>query len=253
MRDEAERMRWARRWIAVPEVIDQGEDATHEWLVTAALPGRSAVDHRWSDDPETAVRAVGAALRTMHDSLPLEQCPWTWSPESRIANAAARGVSVPVDLREPPPVERLVVCHGDACMPNTARRRRPSARACRPRGPRHGRPLGRHRRRLDEHHVELRSGVGGHSHRGIRRDSRPRAARVLPAPLERDLRLSRSARRRRPAPSLTPSASRRPRPRPRAEPHGSPRSGVDRPPSHAESHRAPRPRHRPPRGVRASR
>ncbi|WP_091228050.1 aminoglycoside 3'-phosphotransferase [Microbacterium sp. 3J1] len=119
MRDEAERMRWARRWIAVPEVLDQGEDAEHEWLVTAALPGRSAVDPRWSDDPETAVRAVGRGLRTLHDALPVDECPWSWDPASRIANAAMRGVTLPDDLRTPPPVDRLVVCHGDACMPNT--------------------------------------------------------------------------------------------------------------------------------------
>lgn len=119
MRDEAERMRWARRWITVPKVLDQGQDATHEWLVTAALPGHSAVDPRWSDDPETSVRAVGAALRAMHDSLPVEDCPWSWSPEWRIANAVERGVVVPDDLRTPPPVDLLVVCHGDACMPNT--------------------------------------------------------------------------------------------------------------------------------------
>lgn len=119
MRDEAERMRWARRWIAAPEVLDQGQDASHEWLVTAAIPGRSAVDPRWSDDPATAVRAVGAALRTMHDALPVDACPWTWDPEWRLANAAERGIIVPADLRTPPPVDRLVVCHGDACMPNT--------------------------------------------------------------------------------------------------------------------------------------
>ncbi|MBT2473724.1 aminoglycoside 3'-phosphotransferase [Microbacterium sp. ISL-103] len=119
MRDEAERMRWARRWITVPEVLDQGQDATHEWLVTAALPGHSAVDPRWSDDPGTSVRAVGAALRAMHDALPVDDCPWSWSPEWRIANAVERGVVVPDDLRTPPPVDLLVVCHGDACMPNT--------------------------------------------------------------------------------------------------------------------------------------
>ena len=119
MRDEAERMRWSRLWITVPEVLDQGQDATHEWLVTAALPGHSAVDPRWIDDPATSVRAVGAALRTMHDSLPVEDCPWSWSPKWRIANAAERGVAVPADLRTPPPVDLLVVCHGDACMPNT--------------------------------------------------------------------------------------------------------------------------------------
>lgn len=119
MRDEAERMRWARRWIPVPEVLHQGSDAEHEWLVTAALPGRSAVDARWRDSAEVAVRAVGAALRTLHEALPVEECPWTWDPASRIANARQRGVAVPDELHTPPAVDRLVVCHGDACMPNT--------------------------------------------------------------------------------------------------------------------------------------
>ena len=119
MRDEAERMRWARRWITVPEVVEQGQDAEEEWLVTVALPGRSAVDPRWLADPETAVRAVGAALRELHESLPVEECLWRWDVESRIANAAARGIRVPDDLHTPPLVDRLVVCHGDACVPNT--------------------------------------------------------------------------------------------------------------------------------------
>ena len=41
---EAERLTWASRWITVPEVIEQGADADGTWLVTAAVPGRSAVD-----------------------------------------------------------------------------------------------------------------------------------------------------------------------------------------------------------------
>lgn len=119
MRDEAERMRWARRWITVPEVIEQGQDAEHEWLVTVALDARSAVDPRWHDVPERAVRAVGEGLRMLHESLPVDECPWEWSVAGRISGAAARGVIVPEKLRTPPPVDRLVVCHGDACMPNT--------------------------------------------------------------------------------------------------------------------------------------
>lgn len=119
MRDEAERMRWARRWTVVPEVLDHGEDAHHEWLVTSAIAGTSAVSPRWNDEPETAVRAVGAGLRRLHDALPVDECAWTWDPASRIANARERGVLIAADLRTPPPVDRLVVCHGDACMPNT--------------------------------------------------------------------------------------------------------------------------------------
>lgn len=119
MRDEAVRMRWAGRWIRVPEVIEQGQDATHEWLVTAAIAGDSAVAPRWIAEPATAVRAIGRGLRMLHDALPVEECPWEWSVPARIENALARGIRIPDALRNPPAVDRLVVCHGDACAPNT--------------------------------------------------------------------------------------------------------------------------------------
>lgn len=119
MADEAERMEWARRYAVVPEVLEVGGDETSEWLVTRALPGRSAVDPRWAAEPETAVRAVGAGLRALHESLPQRHCPFEWSVPSRIANAERRGIVVPDELRTPPPIDALVVCHGDACCPNT--------------------------------------------------------------------------------------------------------------------------------------
>ncbi|GAB3596181.1 phosphotransferase [Microbacterium tumbae] len=119
MRDEAERMRWAGRWICVPEVIEQGEDAGHEWLVTVAIDAMSAVDPRWREDPATAVRGVGEGLRMLHDALPVADCPWEWGVETRLAGARERGADVPAHLEHPPPVDRLVVCHGDPCMPNT--------------------------------------------------------------------------------------------------------------------------------------
>lgn len=116
---EAERLDWAVARIAVPRVLEVGGDDTHEWLVTTALPGLSAVDPRWVADPATAVRAVGEGLRALHDALPVAACPFDWGVAGRIANAAGRGIRVPDALREPPPVDRLVVCHGDACCPNT--------------------------------------------------------------------------------------------------------------------------------------
>jgi len=119
MRDEAERMRWASRWIRVPEVLDQGHDATHEWLVTAAIDGESAVHPRWLDRPEIAVRAVGEGLRALHDALPVGDCPWDWGVDTRIANAVRRGIRVPERFHDAPPIDRLVVCHADACCPNT--------------------------------------------------------------------------------------------------------------------------------------
>ncbi|WES64589.1 aminoglycoside 3'-phosphotransferase [Microbacter sp. GSS18] len=119
MADEAARMRWAAPFTPVPRVLDVGGDDTHEWLVTAALPGRSAVDPRWIADAATAVRAIGEGLRALHDSLPVAACPFRWDVETRFAKAGARRIRIPADLRTPPPVDRLVVCHGDACAPNT--------------------------------------------------------------------------------------------------------------------------------------
>lgn len=119
MRDEAERMRWAGRWIRVPEVLDQGEDDTHEWLVTKAIDGASAAHPRWLDRPATAVRAIGEGLRALHDALPVAECPWEWTVSRRIANAERRGIRLPDRFRDAPRIDRLVVCHADACCPNT--------------------------------------------------------------------------------------------------------------------------------------
>ncbi|MFK4790124.1 phosphotransferase [Microbacterium sp. ZW T5_56] len=117
--EEAERLAWAGRYTRVPEVIEHGEQDGQEWLVTRAIPGRSAVDPFWIARPEIAVRAVGRGLRLLHDALPVAQCPFDWSAPLRIAGAADRGIEVPEALRTAPPIDLLVVCHGDACVPNT--------------------------------------------------------------------------------------------------------------------------------------
>ncbi|MFT4137315.1 phosphotransferase [Microbacterium sp.] len=116
---EAERIAWAAPYLRVPEVLELGGDDAHEWVVTAALPGESAVAPRWIADPARAVRAVGEGLRALHDALPVTSCPFEWTVPTRIAGAEARGIRVPERLREAPPIDRLVVCHGDACCPNT--------------------------------------------------------------------------------------------------------------------------------------
>jgi kanamycin kinase len=97
---EAPRLRWAGRFTPVPRVLASGPG----WLHTARLAGRSAVDPRWADEPRTAARAIGVGLRRLHDALPVDGCPFGRPPW------------VPVDA---PPADRLVVCHGDACAPNT--------------------------------------------------------------------------------------------------------------------------------------
>ena len=119
---EADRLRWACAFIPVPRVVDQGRDDDGTWLVTEALPGRSAVDDRWKAEPARAVAAIGSGLRAFHDALPVERCPFSWSVDDRLADARRRKAADDGTLRRlagAPPVDRLVVCHGDSCSPNT--------------------------------------------------------------------------------------------------------------------------------------
>lgn len=136
--DETARLRWAAPWTPVPRVLDSGSSGAGDWLVTAALDGVSAVDAPWSDRPAVAVTAIGEGLRAFHEALPVEQCPFSWSVDVRVAEAHRRTAAGRQEphrwhaenkhlspdealrvLAEPPAVDRLVVCHGDACSPNT--------------------------------------------------------------------------------------------------------------------------------------
>lgn len=134
---EADRMRWAAQWIAVPEVLESGSDTGGQWLVTRALSGETAVTDYWRERPEIAVPALGRGLRLLHDSLPVADCPWSWGLDVRaplFERRLADGLQ-PDDLMaehhdltleeiqyrmaNPPATDRLVVAHGDACAPNT--------------------------------------------------------------------------------------------------------------------------------------
>jgi kanamycin kinase len=135
LRPEVARLRWAAGFTPVPRVLDTGADETGAWLLTAGLPGHSAVTARWRDDPRTAAAAIGRGLRSLHDRLPANDCPFSWSAEQRLARVRATGRHKPAQwhpdhrnlsprealarLADPPPVDQLVVCHGDACAPNT--------------------------------------------------------------------------------------------------------------------------------------
>jgi kanamycin kinase len=97
---EEARLAWAGAFWSVPTVRSSGPG----WMHTAGLPGRSAVDPYWAARPVTAARAIGTGLRRLHDALPVADCPF------------GRPSWIPADAPQP---DRLVVCHGDACAPNT--------------------------------------------------------------------------------------------------------------------------------------
>ena len=136
--EEIRRLEWAGRFITVPRVLERGADDEGSWFVSAGLPGTTAVDDRWRQEPTTAVREIGAGLRAMHDALPLDDCSFTRSAESRVARARQAAADGKLDprnwhedhrhltveralelLADIPPVDKLVVCHGDSCAPNT--------------------------------------------------------------------------------------------------------------------------------------
>ena len=131
---EATRLGWAAGRTPVPRLLATGADASGTWLVTAALSGVNAVTPPWSDDPPTAAIAIGQGLRALHDRLPVADCPFSWTVEYRLARAGGRWLDrsrwhpehaclslaeALARLAAPPSVDRLVVCHGDACAPNT--------------------------------------------------------------------------------------------------------------------------------------
>ena len=116
--------------------MDGGADEDGSWIVTAALAGENAVSARWTADPARAVAAIGAGLRALHDTLPAERCPFTWSAQDRLISARRRAADLEPSrwhadhrrldvagalrrLANPPAADRVVVCHGDACAPNT--------------------------------------------------------------------------------------------------------------------------------------
>jgi kanamycin kinase len=133
---EAARLRWAVQFTVVPRLLGEGGDATGSWILTSAVPGQMAVADRWTAQPRTAVAAIGAGLRALHDALPVPGCPFSWSASQRLAGARRRaGQLIPAGwhpehqhlsvaralalLADIPPADELVVCHGDSCAPNT--------------------------------------------------------------------------------------------------------------------------------------
>jgi kanamycin kinase len=139
LQPEAGRMRWARAYLPVPEVIAAGSESSVDWLLTAALPGRSGVAPELLADPLATIPAVARGLRRFHDAAPVDACPFDFRLDAALAHVHRRaeaGLILPeVDFegefkglsleealdkldRGRPTTEDLVVCHGDYCFPN---------------------------------------------------------------------------------------------------------------------------------------
>jgi len=136
---ETARMRWARAaGLPVPDVVTACRLGSADWLLTEALPGRSAVDPALKYEPETLVSILARGLRQFHDLVPAGQCPFPFRIDDAIARVSGRvqaGLISAPDMhpehahlspeaalaeleRLRPRTEDLVVCHGDYCLPN---------------------------------------------------------------------------------------------------------------------------------------
>jgi kanamycin kinase len=136
--DEEERLRWARPYLPVPEVIDSGSDVAVDWLLTGALDGTDATKHALLEDPARLVPAIARGLAAFHAAAPVDGCPFDFTTATALEHVRKRvrvGVAEPTDLhpeyqhftlaqaldeleRLAPAAEDLVVCHGDYCFPN---------------------------------------------------------------------------------------------------------------------------------------
>lgn len=135
--EEVERLSWASSFTPVPTVLEVGSDDEGSWIVTRGIDGENAVSPRWLQDPRTATTALGKGLRALHDAFDVGSCPFNWSADSRRQNVERRvehgllndhefslefsgmTISAALDELRVVPAEDLVVCHGDACAPNT--------------------------------------------------------------------------------------------------------------------------------------
>ncbi|MBK5222558.1 MAG: aminoglycoside 3'-phosphotransferase [Acidimicrobiia bacterium] len=139
IRHEIERLEWLAGSIAVPELVAHGADDHVEWMVITALDGSDLTSRELGGDPERVVRLFAEALRTFHDSLDVESCPFDGRTDALVAIAADRveaglvaagdfepihrGVTAEellghVRSRQPDDPPDLVVAHGDYCIPN---------------------------------------------------------------------------------------------------------------------------------------
>lgn len=119
LREEAERLRWLGGRHPAPHVIEYRATKTSEMLVTEAIPDTTnAVTSPWTENADQALRAIATGLRQLH-SLSIDGCPFSWSVPHRLAASNVDRQVAAELLASAPPVDKLVVSHGDACAPNT--------------------------------------------------------------------------------------------------------------------------------------
>lgn len=111
LRLERDRLRWLADRHPAPRVVRWGEDRNAQWLVTAPLPGGSAVGDTWRARRPDAIRAIAEGLRALH-AVAIDDFPVEWTAQTWVGRT-------PSSLGPRPSIDDPVLVHGDACAPNT--------------------------------------------------------------------------------------------------------------------------------------
>src|ERR1700684_2421556 len=90
LRGEAERMVWAAPYLPVPKVVTLEQLGDSTILLTEALPGRDATHAAWRTDLPGLVRALGRGLRSFHDAVGEEWCPFRFDLARALAHVEER-------------------------------------------------------------------------------------------------------------------------------------------------------------------
>ncbi|GAA1227296.1 aminoglycoside O-phosphotransferase APH(3')-IIb [Kitasatospora nipponensis] len=135
---EATRATWlAGQGIGVPQVLDQWHGPDGGWLLTPAVPGRSAAEPWPVGQLPAVVDALADVARSLH-ALPAADCPFDRTLAVTLSDARHAAEHRLLDLADldeqragwtadrllaelnatVPADEDVVVCHGDLCLPN---------------------------------------------------------------------------------------------------------------------------------------
>jgi aminoglycoside phosphotransferase len=130
-------MRWLSNKLPVPEVLEIESDERFEYLLMKGLAGRDCSAVASPSDVKDSVHALTEALRLLRN-IDIVDCPFDQTLKVKLP-AARRRVELnlvdPSDFDDerqgqsaneallclvetPTPLEELVFCHGDLCLPN---------------------------------------------------------------------------------------------------------------------------------------
>jgi kanamycin kinase len=136
--DEDARLRWARGYLPVPDVVEFGSDEAVSWLITETMSGVDGTNETLLGKPLRLVQTLAQGLRRFHHA-PVDKCPFDFRLDVALQHVERRVANGLVDperdfhpehehlsveqaflelRRNRPPLEDLVVCHGDYCFPN---------------------------------------------------------------------------------------------------------------------------------------